>query len=363
MASSATVRLLSRGELARPKQKMTPRLPEFLTVGQVSNLSQPDTEAQRTGYKPVLHTSESRKELALWLTRPDHPLTARVMINRIWQWHFGRGIVATPNDFGQMGIPPTHPELLDWLAIEFVARGWSIKSMHRLIMTSRTYRQSSSFYTKKHGRIDPDNTLLWRMNRRRLEGEAIWDAIHSVAGTINPVIGGRPVMPPLLAEELTNKSNWVESQIPSQHTRRGLYIIVRRNFNFPLFDLFDAPVRAVSCSGRDVSTVAPQALWLLNNHLGFKQAKHFAARLVREAGQEAEAQVRRAWLLALGRPATDDEASEAVELLKQLETTDPGSPPIEHPPAELARLPPARAAALTKFCLTVLNLNEFVYVD
>lgn len=270
---------------------MTPRLPEFLKVdvGQVSNLSPPDSEAQGTGSKPVLHPSGSRKELAQWLTRPDHPLTARVMVNRIWQWHFGRGIVATPNDFGQMGVPPTHPELLDGLATEFVARGWSIKSMHRLIMTSRTYRQASDFYTEKHGNIDPDNTLLWRMNRRRLEGEAIWDAIHSVAGTINLAIGGRPVMPPLLAEELTNKSNWVESQIPSHHTRRGLYIIVRRNFNFPLFDLFDAPVTAVSCSGRDVSTVAPQALWLLNNHLGFNQAKHFSSRAASGVSQTSVA--------------------------------------------------------------------------
>lgn len=345
------IRLLSRGELSRPKQKMTPGLPAILA-------DQTSTDSALTP-----GPSGSRKGLALWLTQPDHPLTARVMVNRIWQWHFGRGIVATPNDFGQMGVPPTHPELLDWLATEFVARGWSVKSMHRLIMTSRTYRQASAFYTEKHGSIDPDNTLLWRMNRRRLEGEAIWDAIHSVAGTINLAIGGRPVMPPLLAEELTNKSNWVESQIPSHHTRRGLYIIVRRNFNFPLFDLFDAPVTAVSCSGRDVSTVAPQALWLLNNHLGFNQAKHFAARLVREAGQEPEAQVRRAWLLALGRPATDEEVSEAVELLKRLEATDPDAPPIEQSPAELAKLPSARAAALTKFCLTVLNLNEFVYVD
>ncbi|MHC4874917.1 MAG: DUF1553 domain-containing protein [Planctomycetota bacterium] len=351
------IRLLSRGELTRPKQKMTPGLPEILhSSSAVPAENALDSQPGRPSYV-------SRKDLALWLTRPDHPLTSRVMVNRIWQWHFGRGIIATPNDFGQMGAPPTHPELLDWLATEFVARGWSIKSMHRLIMTSRTYRQASAFYTDRHGNIDPDNTLLWRMNRRRLEGEAIWDVVHSVAGTINLTIGGRPVMPPLLAEELTNKSNWVESQIPSHHSRRGLYIIVRRNFNFPLFDLFDAPVNAVSCSGRDVSTVAPQALWLLNNHLGFDQAKHFAARLVRDAGQKPEAQVQHAWRLALGRHATSEEVAEAVALLKQLEVTDPNSPPINEAPAELAKLPSGRAAALTKFCLVIFNLNEFIYVD
>ena len=346
-----SIRLLSRGDLTRPKQTMIPRLPGILAR---------QTEAES---KLTPGPSGSRKELALWLTRPDHPLTARVMVNRIWQWHFGRGIVATANDFGQMGVPPTHPELLDWLAVEFVARGWSVKSMHRLIMTSQTYRQASVFHSSEHSRIDPDNTLLWRMNRRRLEGEAVWDAVHSVSGTINLAVGGRPVMPPLLAEELTNKANWVESQIPSQHTRRGLYIIVRRNFRFPLFDLFDAPVNAVSCSGRDVSTVAPQALWLLNNRLAFGQAKHFADRLVREAGTDPDAQIRRAWQLALGRRATDAEVAEAVELLQQLETSDPESPPVDNPPADLQKLSNSQAAALTKLCLTIFNLNEFVYVD
>ncbi|MEM7015352.1 MAG: DUF1553 domain-containing protein, partial [Verrucomicrobiota bacterium] len=311
------VHRLDRGDLNRAREKMHPALPEYLGG-----------------------SATSRKDLALWLTQPDHPLTARVMINRIWQWHFGRGIVATASDFGKMGIEPTHPELLDWLATEFIAKDWSIKAMHRLIMTSETYKQSSSFFSEEHGRVDPDNTLLWRMNRRRLEGEAVWDAIHSVSGTINLKMGGRPVMPPLLAEELTNKSNWIESQIPSDHTRRGLYIIVRRNFKFPLFDLFDAPVNAVSCSGRNVSTVAPQALWLLNNQTGFNQAEHFAARLVREVGSKPEDQIQRAFETALGRQANEEEIAEGLALLQQL--PDDG---------------------LTKFCLLLFNLNEFLYVD
>ena len=223
------IHLLSRGELHRPKQAMTANLPQFLQSSSTvpvesARLSTGDSRATENAQLLTegRRATISRKDLALWLTDPKHPLTSRVMANRIWQWHFGRGIVATPNDFGQMGVPPTHPELLDWMATEFVAQGWSIKSMHRLIMTSQTYQQSSNFYSDRHGGIDPDNTLLWRMNRRRLEGEAIWDAIHSVSGTINLAIGGRPVMPPLLAEELTNKSNWVESKVPSHHTRRGL---------------------------------------------------------------------------------------------------------------------------------------------
>ena len=171
------------------------------------------------------------------------------MVNRIWAWHFGRGIVSTASDFGHMGQPPTHPELLDWLATEFIARCWSVKAVHRQIMLSRTYRQASDFHSAEHERVDADNRFLWRMNRRRLEAEALWDAVHSVAGTLNPQVGGRPVMPPLAAEEQTDKANWVESADPKQHARRGLYILVRRNFRFPLFDIFDAPVNAVSCAG------------------------------------------------------------------------------------------------------------------
>ena len=283
-----TVYVLSRGDLSRPKEAVQPALPAIL--------------ARNTGREAALAGPfGSRKELALWLTQPDHPLTARVMVNRIWAWHFGRGIVATPNDFGRMGQPPTHPELLDWLATEFVARGWKIKEMHRLIMLSRTYRQRSDFFSEEHGRIDPDNRFLWRMNRRRLEAESLWDAVHAVAGTLNLKMGGRPVMPPLAAEELTDKAFWVTNADPQEHTRRGLYILVRRNFRFPLFDIFDAPVNAVSCAGRDVSTVAPQALWLMNNKTAFGQSQAFAARLVREAGNKPESWIDRGWRLALGR--------------------------------------------------------------
>ena len=169
-------------------------------------------------------------------------------------------------------------------------------------------------------------------------------------------------MPPLLPEEQTNKSIWVESKLPSHHTRRGLYVIVRRNFNFPLFDLFDAPVNAVSCSGRDVSTVAPQALWLLNNKVAFEQAMHFATRLVTEAGNDANAQIKLAFELALSREPSTQELAEAVTFLQSLQTTDPESPQVVQQGA-LAKLTPKEASALVKFCLTIINLNEFIYVD
>lgn len=261
-----------------------------------------------------------------------------------------------------MGVPPSNRELLDWLASEFVARGWSIKAMHRLIMTSRVYQRSSAFDSPQAAQIDPENRLLWRMNRRRLEAEALWDSIHSVAGTLNLKTNGRPVMPPLVAEELTNKSEWVVPADPADHTRRGIYIIVRRNFRFPLFDVFDAPVNAISCGGREVSTVAPQALWLLNNRTAFDQSRHLAARLVREAGKEPSAWIERLWRLAYGRVPTAEEVKEATALLSALETAG-GETGADALPKAFAEIGVARAAALSKLCLTVLNTNEFIYVD
>jgi hypothetical protein len=197
-----------------------------------------------------------------------------------------------------------------------------------------------------------------------------------VAGTLNPKMGGRPVMPPLAPEELTNKAEWVVSADPQEHTRRGLYILVRRNFRFPMFDIFDAPVNAVSCAGRDVSTVAPQALWLMNNRTAFGQSQHLAARLVRDVASsplpsrgegrvrgETAAWIDRAWRLALGRAPTKEEAAEAQRLIDSLEKSADTATPLKDASAELASLPPARAAALTKFCLALFNLNEFIYVD
>ncbi len=342
--------ILERGELHREGEKVNPALPQFLAA---------KTEAN----KALPSAIKSRGELARWITRSDHPLTSRVMVNRIWQWHFGQGLVPTANDFGAMGIPPSHPLLLDWLAHEFIAHGWSIKTMHRLIMTSKTYQQSSNFSSETHQNKDPDNRLLWRTNRRRLEGEALWDAIHSVAGTLNLRMGGRPVMPPLIAEELTDKANWVPSQDPGDHTRRGIYIIVRRNFRFPLFEIFDAPVNAVSCAGREVSTVAPQALWLLNNHTSFQQSQNFATRLLREAGNDSEKQIQRAFNLALQRDPNPQELKESLDLLVKLKNQPIAEEDFDPLPDPLKKLPKKQAKALIGFCLMLLNLNEFIYID
>ncbi|MBI81828.1 MAG: hypothetical protein CMJ81_01400 [Planctomycetaceae bacterium] len=349
------VHLLERGELYLPRQKIHPALPAAL--------------ARSTNRKSkVTGPYGSRKELALWLTQSGHPLTARVMVNRIWQWHFGQGLVATPNDFGKHGAPPTHPDLLDWLATEFVARNWSIKELHRLIMASNTYRATSRFSTAEHQQRDPENRYLWRFNRRRLEGEALWDAIHTTAGTINLAVGGRPVMPPLAEDEiaaLRRKDRWPVSGDPDQHTRRGLYILVLRNFRFPMFDVFDAPVNSVSCPQRDVTTVTPQALFGLNSPSVYRQARQLACRVVRESAGGPEQWVQQLWKIALARPISAQETEETLRLLAVLSETqsvEQIQKTLGDSVESLAPASPQQAAALVKLCLAVYNLNEFSFI-
>ena len=330
-----TVRLLNRGELSRPREEVSAAIPELLAF--VTDTKQ-----------PLPSPDGSRAGLARWLTRPDHPLTARVMVNRIWQGHFGEGLVRTPNDFGKMGAPPTHPELLDWLAGQFVRRGWSIKEMHRLILNSATWQMSSLATDPRSLEVDPDNRLLSRMNRRRLESEALWDAVHSASGTLNLKAGGRPVMPALEADELAairDKYHWVVTADATDHSRRGLYMMSRRNFRLPFFDVFDSPPNAVSTGRRDSTTVAPQALWTLNNQRVFRLAELFAARLTREAGEDPAAQVDRAWQIVVARRPTEAERAESRALLDSLAVAS------------------SRQAAITTFCLAMFNLNEFLYVE
>jgi len=338
------VHFLERGELYQPQHKVSAALPDVLSTA--------------TNREPALPGPYgSRKEFALWLTQPDHPLTARVMVNRIWQGHFGQAIVTTPNDFGDHGARPSHPELLDWLATEFVTQGWSIKKMHRLIMLSSTYQMASNYSAEQPLAQDPNNRFLWRMNRRRLEAEALWDAVHATAGTINLKMGGRPVIPPLAEDEiaaLRDKWHWPVAADPAEHTRRGVYIIVRRNFRFPMFEVFDAPVNSVSCPQRDVTTVAPQALWTLNSPSVYRQAQQLADRVVKESSQDPVEQIARLWKIALARPISEQESQEALQLLAAMNTTES---------ADSENQSSQRAAALSKLCLAIFNLNEFAYID
>ena len=350
------VHILNRGDFREKEERVEAGLPGVLSGQSEGGES----------FSPASDRSRSRRQLALWLTRPDHPLTSRVLVNRIWQWHFGQGLVRTPNDFGRQGSEPSHPKLLDWLSTEFVGRGWSIKSLHWLIMLSNTYQMASRHSDGRALEVDPQNALLWRMNRRRLESEALWDALHSVSGTVNLEMYGRPVTPPLTDEEIVGlgqAGRWPESSDPAQHNRRGIYILVRRNFKFPMFEAFDSPQNAVSCPVRDVTSVTPQALWFLNSKVAFEQASAFAARLVEKNGLNQEAWVNDAWWMALGRGPSDQEKSEALELISELARNPAGEEQWAKIPDGLQQIPLSQAAALTKLCLGVFNLNEFIYID
>jgi hypothetical protein len=319
-------RVAVRGDFRSPGDRVEPGFPAALYAGEI-----PADPSQR------------RKALALWLTSPDHPLTARVMVNRIWQWHFGRGIVATPNDFGRQGEAPTHPELLDWLATEFVARGWNIKAMHRLILLSNTYGMSVG-YDEQNAKIDAENRYLWRMNRTRLDAEAVRDAVLACAGTLNSKAGGPPVIPPLAPDEvnaLGDVTQWPATLDPKESFRRSIYMYAKRTFRLPMLETFDAPDSSLSCSRRDITNVAPQALALLNNEFVLARASEFANRLRKLGGDDPEAWVTHGFEIALGRGPS---AAERAKALGMLEPSD-------------------KDHALADFCLMLFNLNEFVYVD
>ncbi|CAN5775288.1 PSD1 and planctomycete cytochrome C domain-containing protein [soil metagenome] len=327
--------LLIRGQFGQIGPEVPPAFPAVLASSEAEAVPEIIPGARSTG---------RRAALAAWLTRPDHPLTTRVIVNRLWQHHFGRGIVETPSDFGTMGIEPTHPALLDWLATELVDRGWSLKEMHRLIVTSSAYRMSTQFDPETF-EADPENVLFWRQNRQRLDGEAIRDAILAVSGLLHPELGGPPVFPEL-PPELTKLSSkgaiWPVSPRAEDRNRRGLYVFVRRNLRYPFFEAFDRPDTNASCPQRSVTTIAPQALALLNDPIAHQAANALAERVEREAGPGLADRIARAYRLALGRDPDEQERRIAEEFLKS-----EGD----------------EAAAWTNFCLALLNVNEFVYLD
>jgi hypothetical protein len=325
-----------------------------------------DRAAEMAPLKPDARTTGRRSVLANWIARAENPLTARVMVNRVWQHHFGRGIVATPSDFGVQGTPPTHPQLLDWLSCEFIARGWSLKAIHRLLLTSATYRQAST-WNQHNAQVDPENALCWRMNRRRLEGEALRDAMLAVSGQLNRAMGGPSVYPELPAELGVPRGGWPVSKDVQERNRRSIYIFVKRNLRYPLFSAFDAPDSNETCARRHQSTSAPQALMLLNSKVVQELAQAFATRVLKEAGTEPPRVVERAYRLAQGRsPDTQERAAllayleHEVPLVRE-EQSSKGTP---FPPMPLpASRDPAYGSAVASLCHALLNLNEFLYVD
>ena len=282
-----------------------------------------------------------RLPLANWIVSAENPLAARVMVNRIWQGHFGKGIVATPSNFGANGIRPTHPELLDWLASEFLESGWSVKAMHRLMLSSASYRQSSIEFDARAVELDPANSLLSRMPRRRLEGEAIRDSILAVSGRLNRRRRGPGVYPRLpesMKDQMFVKNwpAWEPSDGPDSR-RKSIYVFQRRQLALPLLEMLDAPVPQKSADVRKVSTTAVQSLAMLNGRLVAEESEHFAQRLIREAGEQPRAQVERAFQLAFARNPSTEELKRYDEFVQ--------------------------SEGLVSVCRVLLNTNEFVYVD
>ena len=285
-------------------------------------------------------SSFRRKGFADWLTSPDNPLFTRVMVNRIWQHHFGEGIVRTPSNFGKTGERPTHPELLDWLAGEFVQRKFSIKQMHRLMMTSSAYRMASDDIAANNA-IDADNRLVWRMPRQRLEGEIIRDSILAVSGALDSKMGGpgvHPYIDPALWQGSSGRMWPGKDDNDASTWRRSIYVFSKRTIPLPMLEVFDKPDTITSCARRNRSTIAPQALILMNNSFVRRQAKEFARRLEREAGTERTKQVELAFQLAYARPASAKERAMAMEFVK------------------------SEPEAMVDFCQALLNSNEFVYI-
>ncbi|MEO6788612.1 MAG: DUF1553 domain-containing protein, partial [Chthoniobacteraceae bacterium] len=322
----------------------------------------------------ALPTSGRRLAFAQSLTDGRHPLTTRVLVNRVWHDHFGRGIVASLGDFGRIGERPTHPELLDWLASEFVAEGWSLKRLNRLILTSTAYRQSSVRSPEKD-RADPDNRLLGRMNSRRLEAETIRDAMLVVTGKLNPKMFGPPV--PVMTDEDGQIVVGVDTNdtagrpsgkfvpLNGEEFRRSLYVQMRRTKPVGMLETFDLPRMEPNCEIRNASTVATQSLAMMNGDFTITMSKYFAERIATDAGSDTEARVKRAWQLAFGRDPSAADLKNSADYIARQTASFQNHPVKLPPPAKGKEAPPAEPPmqALATFCQALLTSNQFLYVD
>jgi hypothetical protein len=336
-ATPPETNVLARGNPNSPGAKVEPGFPAVLGFPD-PRIATATKDAKSSGRRLVL---------ANWIASKDNPLTARVIVNRLWQHHFGRGIVPTSNDFGKFGEKPTHPELLDWLAAQFVENGWSIKKMHKLILLSSAYRMSSAADPKALA-VDPDNSLFWRFNMRRLTAEEIRDSMLAVAGNLNPKMYGPSVFPKIPREVLQGQSmpgsGWGTSS-PDEAARRSIYVHQKRSLLVPILIQHDQADTDSSCPVRYTTTVPTQALGLLNGEFSQEQAAKMAERLIKEA--DVSKQVRLAIRLTTGRNASDDEVKNDVAFLRLMRE--------KHKLSE--------AEALKRYCLLMLNANEFAYLD
>ena len=294
---------------------------------------------------PPSASGSGRLELARWLTTPEHPLTARVMVNRVWQWHFGEGLVRTASNFGRMGEEPSHPELLDYLARRFVESGWSIKALHRLVLGSAAYRMSSEISERAH-EVDPENRLLSRFHRRRLDVEEIRDGLLAIEGSLDLTMGG--TLDEGFGTDLENSNDRL-SLDPATLRRRTIYLPLRRA-NLPtLLGLFDFGDAVNSVAKRPRTTVAPQALFAMNSDFVAERAVNLADSLLDERGADDALRLERAYLAVLNRNPTPEEVEDAVGYLDRYEERFPGAT--------------ARRDAWGSYCRVLMASNEFIYLD
>lgn len=360
--------LLFRGEPHQPREKVHPQFPTMLV-----STGEPAVAAVRPVEMEGSLSSGRRAALANWLVQPNNPLTARVFVNRVWQYHFARGIVSTPNDFGAMGQAPTHPELLDWLTMEFIESGWSIKHLQTLIVTSSTYRQRSDFRPAA-AETDPDNKLLWRMNRRRLEAEEIRDVVLQTSGHLNEEAGGPGVRLPLHPEiaKLQYKGTWQPDPNDTQHYRRSIYTFIKRNIRPPMLESFDSPSTLTSCGVRNVSVHAAQALAMMNSEFMQVQAEAFAKNITasnqKYTPSHLNVAINRAYMAALSRDATREELKLGRRFIRtqslaisqehlQLDPADDYEYILPIPVTDADRF-----QAFVDLCHIILNLDDFMYV-
>jgi hypothetical protein len=342
--------VLLRGKATRPGIVAPPGVPAVMA-------------SQQPDFLPAgERTSRRRLSLARWLADPKHPLTARVIVNRIWQFHFGEGLVRTPSDFGVMGESPTHLDLLDWLADEFTRNGWSLKWLHRLILSSNTYRMSKE-WNNEYGKVDPENRLWWRFPYRRLEVEAIRDSVLHVSGRLNAKMYG-PAMYPFIPQEALAGNSDPDKIWPAydeaEASRRTVYAFIKRSLVVPMIEVLDLCDTTKSSAKRAVTSVAPQALTLFNGRFVNEQAVHLARRLEKEAGDDVDHQIARAYLLALCREPTAVEC----QTMRDFVGAEAARLSAEAAAASTPLAPEAaRHQALEQLCRVIFNLNEFVYPD
>ena len=327
--------ILIRGDYRQPGEAVEAGFPTAI-VGK-SIPAQIETDRYRQ-----YPTRGLRLTLAKWIASKDNPLTARVWMNRTWQYHFGQGIIRTTSDFGKNGDRPSHPELLDYLAVRFMEEGWDNKAMHKLMVMSATYQQASENPTVKDTSKDQDNRLLWKYNRRRLEAEAIRDSILSASGRLNMEMGGPSVFPPL-PDDLADFARygrggglmWEPNEKESDARRRSVYIFQRRSLPLPMMAAFDAIVFSESCDRRSTTTTPLQALAMMNGYLVNEESEQLAARIIKEVGDGRATQIRRAFELVLNREPREDESG-----------------PFDKFNGKLASI-----------CHVLLNSNEFLYLE